>query len=300
MFNSVTRNYYRGAVAVIYVFSTIDRDSFLAIPKWHSLIMAECGASAIVPVLVQNMMDKVEQSATPPAEVEALARQMGAKLYRTALTSPSPLPDIFEYVATAYIHRSSSATNNNHCNAGANSTKNNKALTNQSFNHSGDSFGGHNSSGDHGPGGLAVKVSAVPSMSAIPGALENTTVGLLPSTPARARPAPSPRGTGTGNGGGRAAFTSASKGDGAGFDRSIDVPGYSEGFVTGGAAGRGGARVLEHEFDQEAADAHGDNGNAGTGANTTANADQLQQQQPGKDSKESGKEGKKKGKCVVM
>jgi hypothetical protein len=102
MFNAVTKQYYRGAVAVVYVFSTPDRDSFLALQKWHTLVTAECGP-AIVPVIIQNKIDQLDRSATTPEEVEAFARRMNARLYRVSLTSASPLPDIFEHVAATYL-----------------------------------------------------------------------------------------------------------------------------------------------------------------------------------------------------
>lgn len=34
MFGDITRNYYRGAGAVVYVFSAIDRDSFLDVERY--------------------------------------------------------------------------------------------------------------------------------------------------------------------------------------------------------------------------------------------------------------------------
>jgi Ras-related protein Rab-23 len=34
MFANLTKNYYRGAGAVVYTFSTTDRESFSAIERW--------------------------------------------------------------------------------------------------------------------------------------------------------------------------------------------------------------------------------------------------------------------------
>lgn len=85
MFSKLTRNYYRGtatyifishrnmqhltslvlccigAGAVVYVFSTIDRDSFLEIERWRAKVEEECGP--ICSVLVQNKIDMLDKAA---------------------------------------------------------------------------------------------------------------------------------------------------------------------------------------------------------------------------------------------
>ena len=43
MFSKLTRSYYRGSGAVVYVFSTTDRDSFLEIERWQTKVQEECG-----------------------------------------------------------------------------------------------------------------------------------------------------------------------------------------------------------------------------------------------------------------
>ncbi|CEO98683.1 Ras family [Plasmodiophora brassicae] len=53
MFSEITRNYYRGAGAVVYAFSSVDRDSFEAIEKWRHRVLEECGET-IAEALVQT------------------------------------------------------------------------------------------------------------------------------------------------------------------------------------------------------------------------------------------------------
>ena len=60
MFAELTRQYYQGAGAVVFAFSTIDRDSFLAIEKWVKKVHDMCGE--IPAVIVQNKMDLLNQS----------------------------------------------------------------------------------------------------------------------------------------------------------------------------------------------------------------------------------------------
>lgn len=83
MFSNLTRAYYRGSGAVVYVFSTVDRESFQEIERWKQKVEAECGS--ICQVLVQNKCDLMEQAQMTQQEVEDLARRMGIKLYRTCV-----------------------------------------------------------------------------------------------------------------------------------------------------------------------------------------------------------------------
>lgn len=100
MFNALTRGYYKGAAAVVYVFSTTDKDSFQAVERWQERVSAECGD--LIGVLVQSKVDLIDQAAVSSTEVEALARRMRLKLYRVCTSNALPLPDVFEYLAEGY------------------------------------------------------------------------------------------------------------------------------------------------------------------------------------------------------
>lgn len=101
MFSQLTKQYYKGAGAVAYVFSTTDRDSFLEVERWKNKVEDECGP--IASVLVQNKIDLLDQAVVTSSEVEALARRMNCKLYRACVKDNVLIDDVFEYLAASYI-----------------------------------------------------------------------------------------------------------------------------------------------------------------------------------------------------
>lgn len=107
MFSQLTRNYYRGAGAVVYVFSTTDRDSFMEIERWKGKVEAECGQ--ICQVLVQNKIDLLDKAAVTSAEVEDLARRMGTKLYRTCVKDNVLVDEVFDYLADSFLKQGGSS-----------------------------------------------------------------------------------------------------------------------------------------------------------------------------------------------
>ena len=107
MFSQLTRNYYRGAGAVVYVFSTTDRDSFLEIERWKGKVEAECGQ--ICQVLVQNKIDLLDKAAVTSVEVEDLARRMGTKLYRTCVKDNVLVDEVFDYLADSFLKQGGSS-----------------------------------------------------------------------------------------------------------------------------------------------------------------------------------------------
>lgn len=107
MFSQLTRNYYRGAGAVVYVFSTTDRESFLEIERWKGKVEAECGQ--ICQVLVQNKIDLLEKATVTSQEVEDLARRMGIKLYRTCVKDNVLVDEVFDYLADSFLKQGGSS-----------------------------------------------------------------------------------------------------------------------------------------------------------------------------------------------
>jgi len=101
MFSQLTKQYYRGAGAVVFVFSTTDRASFLEVERWKGKVEAECGR--ICQVLVQNKIDLLEKAAVEAGEVEDLARRMGVKLYRTCVKDNVLVDDVFDYLADSFL-----------------------------------------------------------------------------------------------------------------------------------------------------------------------------------------------------
>jgi len=103
MFAKLTKAYYKGADAVVYVFSTTDRESFLEIDRWRRKVEDECGT--IVAVLVQNKTDLIDQAKMNSQEVEDLARRLNMKLYRTCVKDNVLVDDVFDYVAESFLKK---------------------------------------------------------------------------------------------------------------------------------------------------------------------------------------------------
>mmetsp|Transcript_3167 Transcript_3167/g.11071 ORF Transcript_3167/g.11071 Transcript_3167/m.11071 type:complete len:249 (-) Transcript_3167:500-1246(-) len=96
-FESITRAYYRGAGACVLTFSTVDRDSFDALPKWMDKVQQECGPIAMC--LVQNKVDLIDQAVVTPEEAENMARRLQLKFYRTCVKENLNVDAVFEYLA---------------------------------------------------------------------------------------------------------------------------------------------------------------------------------------------------------
>lgn len=101
MFSQLTRAYYKGSGGVIFVFSTVDRDSFDEIERWQRKVKEECGD--ICSVLVQNKCDLIADAVMSSDEVEALARRMNTKLFRACVKENHLVDEIFDYVSEQYI-----------------------------------------------------------------------------------------------------------------------------------------------------------------------------------------------------
>jgi len=94
MFSQLTKQYYRGARAVVYVFSSVDRDSFEAIESWKKKVEEEC--PNICGVLVQNKVDLIDQAKMTAEEVEELAKRVQMRLYRTCVKTDTLVSKVFE------------------------------------------------------------------------------------------------------------------------------------------------------------------------------------------------------------
>ncbi|KAJ0393738.1 hypothetical protein P43SY_004710 [Pythium insidiosum] len=90
-----------GAGAVIYVFSTVDRDSFEDLPKWQRKVEEECGR--ISHVLVQNKVDLIDDAAMSRAEVEDMADYMRIRLFRSCVQDNVNVKEVFEYLCRQYL-----------------------------------------------------------------------------------------------------------------------------------------------------------------------------------------------------
>ena len=102
MFARLTRSYYRGAGAVLFVFSTTDRASFLELPRWREKVREEVGDD-VVAALVQNKVDLIEQAAVTAAEAEDMARRLQLRLYRVCVKDNVYVEQVFTDLARSYI-----------------------------------------------------------------------------------------------------------------------------------------------------------------------------------------------------
>nr|XP_033792456.1 ras-related protein Rab-23 [Geotrypetes seraphini]XP_033792457.1 ras-related protein Rab-23 [Geotrypetes seraphini] len=102
-FDAITKAYYRGAQACVLVFSTIDRESFDAIPSWKEKVVAEVGD--IPTVLVQNKIDLLDESVLKNEEAEALAKRLKFRFYRASVKEDLNVTEVFKYLAEKYLQR---------------------------------------------------------------------------------------------------------------------------------------------------------------------------------------------------
>lgn len=110
-FDSLTSVYYRGAQACVCVFSTVDRSSFDAMPRWKERVFDECGD--IPMVLVQNKIDLVEDAKMNPEEAEGLAKKLKLRFYRSSVKEDLNVKEVFGYLAERYIDRMNAAEPDN-------------------------------------------------------------------------------------------------------------------------------------------------------------------------------------------
>ncbi|KAG6617643.1 Ras-related protein Rab-23 [Phytophthora cinnamomi] len=100
-FDTLTSRYYKGAGAVIYVFSTVDRASFDDLPKWRRKVEEECGQ--ICSVLVQNKIDLEEDAAMTRDEVEDMADHLNMRLYRACVQDNVNVGEVFRYLCRRFL-----------------------------------------------------------------------------------------------------------------------------------------------------------------------------------------------------
>ena len=93
---SSPRHRSRSAGAAVLVFSTTDRASFDAIRRWRDKVEEQCGPIAMC--ICQNKVDLIDDAAVDPGEPEALARELGLKLYRVCVKDDFNVDAVFDYL----------------------------------------------------------------------------------------------------------------------------------------------------------------------------------------------------------
>ena len=103
-FGAITKSYYRGAQACVLVFSTTDRDSFLAIESWRKKVQDEVGTD-IPLVLVQNKIDLLDEAVVEQHEAEGLAKKLKLRFYRTSVQENLNVDQVFQYLSEKHIQK---------------------------------------------------------------------------------------------------------------------------------------------------------------------------------------------------
>ncbi|RLN43824.1 hypothetical protein BBJ28_00006076 [Nothophytophthora sp. Chile5] len=107
-FDALTSRYYKGeanlvfSFTVIYVFSSVDRDSFEDLPKWKRKVEEECGR--ICSVLVQNKIDLVDDAAMSREEIEDMADYLNMRLYRSCVQDNINVSEVFRYLCRKFLN----------------------------------------------------------------------------------------------------------------------------------------------------------------------------------------------------
>eukprot|EP00760_Papus_ankaliazontas_P038132 PhM_4_TR8873/c0_g1_i1/m.40835/K06234/RAB23; Ras-related protein Rab-23 len=99
IFDALTASYYRGAGGCVLAFSTVDRDSFMAVERWKGKVEAQCGKNSVVMVLVQTKCDLDQTASITEEEGVALAKKLGIAFFRTSTKNNINVASVFEYIA---------------------------------------------------------------------------------------------------------------------------------------------------------------------------------------------------------
>ena len=79
-YRSISKNYYKGANAIILVFSLIDKKSFDSVENWINQIKEEASESILI-ILVGNKSDLIEKRVISYEEAEKLAKEFNINYF---------------------------------------------------------------------------------------------------------------------------------------------------------------------------------------------------------------------------
>jgi Ras-related protein Rab-23 len=87
----------------VIAFSTIDRESFVAVEKWKSKVEAECGELPMV--LIQNKIDLHKDRSVENQEVDDIAKKLNLQLYKTCVADGTGVNEVFTKLAEEYLKK---------------------------------------------------------------------------------------------------------------------------------------------------------------------------------------------------
>ena len=102
-FDAITRKYYKGAAGCLLVFSTTDKASLEAMPKWHKKVQDECGK--IPMLLVQNKIDLLEESVINDKDISIITKQLNINLLKVSAKDNLSVPDLFDFLAIEFFSK---------------------------------------------------------------------------------------------------------------------------------------------------------------------------------------------------
>ena len=103
-YDSMTRSFYQGAGVAIIGFSSVDRESFRAVPKWIRTVREECGQIPIL--LVQTKTDLLHSTdAISTQEADSISVETGLRLFRVCAKDNVNVDQVFEQLCFDYVKR---------------------------------------------------------------------------------------------------------------------------------------------------------------------------------------------------
>ncbi|OMJ73310.1 hypothetical protein SteCoe_28024 [Stentor coeruleus] len=116
-FRSITRSYYRGAVAALLVYDITNRDSFVSLSRWISEAKAH-GNKDITLILVGNKNDIEDQRVVSTEEAQSFAEQNNLLFIETSAKTGNNVDAAYINTAKAILGKIENAEydlSNEHC-----------------------------------------------------------------------------------------------------------------------------------------------------------------------------------------
>ena len=93
-YRSISKNYYKGANAIILVFSLIDKKSFESVENWINQIKEEASESILI-ILVGNKSDLIEKRVISYEEAEKLAKEFNINYFECSAKTGENINVVF-------------------------------------------------------------------------------------------------------------------------------------------------------------------------------------------------------------
>ena len=111
-FNSISKTYYRGAHAIVLLFSVVDKKSFGNAQKWLSQIKEEVNEKVPI-ILVGNKIDLVDEREIPDYEGKELADEFNINYFECSAKSGENINLAFEDLIKKMVKTVDKSKDNN-------------------------------------------------------------------------------------------------------------------------------------------------------------------------------------------